>query len=197
MNLQCLRIKVFAEQFDFDPEVLIPIFHRWIQEKTLTETLLIDVADYRHVHNGPGVMLIGNDIHLGIDWAEGRPGLVYSFKRDKPGPASEKFDEVFAGALNACQLLEKEAVFGGALRFRTDELQVGVISRLLAPNSKAILDEFCPHLRAYGDRLFPGAELVIELLQPSPAPFAVTLRSGEPHSVSELLGRLGPSPSAS
>ncbi len=195
MNVQSLQIKLFIDtsDFDLDLDVLIPIFHRWIQKKVLTETLLIDVADYRHVHNGPGVMLIGHDVHLGIDCAAGRPGLVYAFKRDKPGAAGEKLDVLFAGALNVCALLEKESVFGGKLRFRTDELQVGAMSRLLMPNTKAIFDEFTPHLRSYGEKLFAGGDLEIALLQPDPAPFTVALRTGESNSVSALQSRLGPS----
>ncbi len=51
-------IKLFCEP-GTSPEAvaLIPIFHRWIQERWLPLSL-IDVADYSHVPNGPGVMLV-------------------------------------------------------------------------------------------------------------------------------------------
>ena len=45
----------------------IPVFHDWIQDQSLDE-LLIDVVDYRHVHDGPGVMLIAHDAHYAIDY---------------------------------------------------------------------------------------------------------------------------------
>ena len=45
-------------QREADLEPLIPIFHGWIQDQ-VSEELLLDVADYRHVPAGPGVMLIG------------------------------------------------------------------------------------------------------------------------------------------
>ena len=41
------------------------VFHRFIQ-RGLVEGFILDVADYRHVPNGPGLMLIGQDLDYGI-----------------------------------------------------------------------------------------------------------------------------------
>jgi len=50
-------VKIFVhEPTSIDLADAIPVFHRWIQEAVLNE-LVIDVADYRHVPAGPGVML--------------------------------------------------------------------------------------------------------------------------------------------
>jgi hypothetical protein len=47
-------LKLFLDAASrFDLEECIPIFHRWIQDQALDE-VLIDVADYRHVHHGRG-----------------------------------------------------------------------------------------------------------------------------------------------
>ena len=62
-------------------EAFIPVFHDWIQHQRLDE-LLIDVVDYRHVHDGPAVMLIAHDAHYAIDVADGRMGLLYSRRRE-------------------------------------------------------------------------------------------------------------------
>lgn len=43
----------------------IPAFHRFIQ-RGLVEGALLDVADYRHVPRGPGVMLIAHDVDYGL-----------------------------------------------------------------------------------------------------------------------------------
>jgi hypothetical protein len=40
-----------AEKIDL--EAVIPVFHRWIQEQIFDE-LLLDVANYSHVPDGPG-----------------------------------------------------------------------------------------------------------------------------------------------
>ena len=56
-----------------DVEALIPVFHRWIKQHLLPE-LTIDVANYLHVPQGPGVVLIGHGSDYFLDEGEGRPG---------------------------------------------------------------------------------------------------------------------------
>ena len=45
---------------------VIPVFHRWIQTGAV-EGLLIDVADYSHVPQGPGVMLIAHEGNYALE----------------------------------------------------------------------------------------------------------------------------------
>ena len=57
MELQHLNVKLLVkEPEEAALEPLIPVFHSWIEEQVFEE-LLLDVADYRHVHAGPGVVL--------------------------------------------------------------------------------------------------------------------------------------------
>ena len=61
VQLQHLNVKIFAQEpASIDLAGAIPVFHRWIQEN-VCEELLIDVADYRHVPAGPGVLLVGHE----------------------------------------------------------------------------------------------------------------------------------------
>src|SRR5690606_13498875 len=62
----------------------VPIFQRWIQ-RDLVEGLLIDVAAYEHVHEGPGILLIGDEGDYSLDIRDGRPGLMYTRKRQITG----------------------------------------------------------------------------------------------------------------
>ena len=120
-------------------DAFIPVFHRWIQTQWLDD-VLIDVADYRHVPHGPGVVLIGHDAHYAMDQSDGRLGLLYSRRRETlPSrrhiqSVETRLQSVCQDALSACQQLETEAVFQGKLRFRTDALQLRINDRLLAPN---------------------------------------------------------------
>ena len=80
MNVQHINIKLFIE----NPETLnlaeySAVFNSWIQEQRFDE-LLIDVADYLHVHNGPGIMLIGYEADYSLDNRAGRLGLLYNRK---------------------------------------------------------------------------------------------------------------------
>jgi len=129
---QQLSVKFFAH----DPESVelagfIPIFHRWIQESRLPDRLLIDVADYRHVADGPGVVLIAHEAHYALDREHGPLGLECTRRRDQPGPLEEKLVGGFRDALAACRHLEEDPA--RPIRFRTDRARVAIVSRRYAP----------------------------------------------------------------
>ena len=56
----------------------IDVFHRFIQQG-LVEGMVLDVADYRHVPDGPGVMLVGHDVDYSLTDA------VFSVVRKRHG----------------------------------------------------------------------------------------------------------------
>src|SRR3972149_5360474 len=79
-------IKFFAaEPFPPGPRAVVPVFHEWIQTHRLEDELLIDVADYSHVHHGPGVLLISHEAQYSLDQAGGRLRLPYSPPREGQG----------------------------------------------------------------------------------------------------------------
>jgi hypothetical protein len=128
-----IQVKFYANHSP-EPDAFIPVFHRFIRENVLDE-LAIDVADYGHVHEGPGVVLIGHAYDYYWDLGEGRPGLVYTRKRDAPAPDVRLTDAV-RRALVGCKLLEQDPALKG-LSFRTDEMLVRLPDRLHAPPTDA------------------------------------------------------------
>ncbi|MBI3473965.1 MAG: hypothetical protein HY013_21635 [Candidatus Solibacter usitatus] len=136
MNVQHVKAKIFArESSGIDLGEAIPVFHQWIQ-KNSGEELLIDVADYRHVPGGPGVMLIGHDAHWSLDSARNRLGLVYNRRTAMEGSTGEKLRQAVGAALEACRRLEQEAPFRGKLVFDGGECEIAINDRLLAPNTE-------------------------------------------------------------
>src|SRR5262245_66172288 len=78
MEVHKLGVKFFAA----DPtsvrlDAFIPIFHGWIQRQNLAGHLLIDVHDYSHIHDGPGILLVAHEGNVSIDMSDGRPGRMY------------------------------------------------------------------------------------------------------------------------
>ncbi|MFN8560709.1 MAG: hypothetical protein U0703_03535 [Anaerolineae bacterium] len=74
------QVKIFFRNPEaVDTSAFAPLFQRWIQKQAL-EGLLIDVADYRHVFEGPGVILIGHESDYAIENRFGRLGLLYTRK---------------------------------------------------------------------------------------------------------------------
>jgi hypothetical protein len=186
-----LQVKVFVAggASKLALETFIPVFHEWIKHHHLDE-LLIDVASYAHVVRGPGVALIGHEADYFIDEAEGRPGLLYSRKRQPPPPA-ERIPDAFRRALHAASLLEEEKSFAGNLRFRGDGFLFRINDRLLAPPGDATFAAVRPPLDALCGRLFAGAPY---LLAPSSDPrqlFTVNITTEGNADLRTLLGRLG------
>lgn len=142
-----VQVKIFVDGESPDATELIPVFHRWIRDAVIDDELIIDVADYSHVHHGPGVVLIGHQSDLYFDLGEGRPGLLYSLKRELGGDSlAGRLALAFARVLRAAELLEKEE--GITLRFKRDEALVRVPDRLHAPNDDASYDALAPTLEA-------------------------------------------------
>lgn len=171
MNTQKIDVKVFTVN-DAQPALseLVPVFHTWIQEHRVKDELLIDVANYAHVPNGPGVMLIGHEGHYGFDLTDGEPGLLYTQRR-VPGELdfARALTRALRQAFRACALLEAERTLSTPLRFRTDSWLVRVNDRLHAPNEPATWERAEPACRA---ALTP---LLGENLQLEPLPFGRTL----------------------
>lgn len=191
-----LQVKIFTDSGAVPTgtslEDFIPVFHGFIKNHTVKETL-IDVANYAHVPDGPGVALIGNGGDYFLDEEKGRAGLIYSRKREAPAPDARLVD-TFRRAFFVGTLLEKDAAFAGKLKFRTDEILFRVNDRLLAPSTDATLAELRPALDAFGRILFAGAPFELSRTGSAREVFGVTFKSAPVSGLSVLLERLGGPP---
>ncbi|ASC72390.1 hypothetical protein XM38_033470 [Halomicronema hongdechloris C2206] len=105
MTLDRFCVKFPAQpQASVDEAAFIPIFHEWIRDRTLAGTLL-DVADYRHVPDGPGIMLITHEINYAMDRDRGELGL---YAQRKLGPGATHQERLL-------HLLRQTAIFGSRL----------------------------------------------------------------------------------
>jgi len=113
------------------PRTLAPaitLFHRFIQQ-ALVEGLLIDVADYRHVPAGPGVLLIGHDVDYGI----GEHGLTVTRKRQEGVSAADQLRDAFRMAFGAVRAIESDG--GLDLTLGLGRFEVTVADRLRTANT--------------------------------------------------------------
>ena len=161
MNLQKIGVKFFLEKGgDMPLAVLIPVFHRFIQENKL-EGLLVDVAEYTHVRQGPGVLLIAHEANYSVDETDGRRGLLYSQKRTPAKDGEEHLRTAFRRALEACQLLEKEPETAGKVKFDLNHLQVFVNDRMEAPHNSQSLGDLEQALSPFLSWLYAGEKCVM------------------------------------
>ena len=180
------QVKLYTSSGKVELDKLIPVFHAWIREKKIADELLIDVADYAHVPQGPGVVLIGHQSDYYLDMADDRPGLLYSRKRGFEGDFHAGVEDAFRRALRACELLESEADLG--FTFATDEVLFRVQDRLAAPNDTATYDAYKGPLEAASEAFF-GAAPTLEQLGAEREPFTVRIETGTHGGVAEALAR--------
>jgi hypothetical protein len=186
VDLQHVNIKLYLEAFPDDLGVLIPVFHEWIRNQS-SEELLIDVADYRHVFAGPGVVLIGHEGNYSLDNSDGRPGVRYNRKAVLEGTNQDRFRQATSAALIACQRLESDQALNGRFRFNRRDIGLSVNDRLLAPNTPETYTVLKPELDVFFDRLFGGEGHSVEH-NPEPRHlFSVQATSSRPFGPDQLL----------
>lgn len=187
-------VEVGIKFFVADPSAValreyIPIFHRWIQRRALDEQL-VDVADYGHVHHGPGAILVCHGALYGVDEEQGRLGLLYRRRRDAGGGLLEQLWATTRGALIAADKLMHEPELAGRLQFRADAVEVSLYNRLLAPNTDATFAQVKPMLDALFARLWPNAAVTLTR-EPDPrARFVTRAHVDSDASAAELLRRV-------
>lgn len=185
MTLQHLAVKLFVANPSAAAETnWVAYFNRWIQAQAAPE-LLIDVADYRHVHQGPGVLLIGHEAAYSLDEAGGALGLLYTRKAVVAGDEQAALAQAVGATLAAAQKIAAETT----LRFDLTRLHLIVNDRLLAPNTPDRLEALHPALTSYFDRLYGAGEYSFQAGPAGRERFAVTVSVPEPPSLTDLAAR--------
>ncbi len=190
MEWQHVNVKLFVQNpGDVDLEPLIPVFHAWIQNQANGE-LLLDVADYRHVQAGPGVVLIGLEGNYSVDNTDNRLGVRYNRKASLDGSNQDRLEQAALAALTVCRRLETDPRLGGKLRFNGQEIEIFINDRLLAPNSDATREAAAPEVEAFSRKLFQGVGYSASYERDARKLFAVSIKVARPFSVADLLQSL-------
>jgi hypothetical protein len=157
-ELQRLGIKLFAaDGAAVAPREVVPIFHRWIQTSAVDGQMLIDVADYAHVPDGPGIVLVAHEGNLSLQFAHGRTALTYMRKQPLDGGLDDRLRAIARTAVTACRLLEDDPAIGSRLHFRGDELVVLCNDRLIAPNTAAAREALQPAVERWLGSVYGSA----------------------------------------
>jgi hypothetical protein len=191
MELQHVNVKLLVRNpGEFDLEPMIRIFHSWIQDQ-VCEELLLDVADYRHVDAGPGVVLIGHQANYSVDNADHRLGVRYNRKAALEGSTQDRLKQASRAALTACQRLESDPRLNGKLRFNGQEMELFINDRLLAPNRDATREAVEPKFRTFFQELLGGSEYSLSYNRSdSRRLFSVSAKASQVFTVSDLLKNL-------
>jgi hypothetical protein len=189
---QRISAKFFINEPDaVDLPAFIPVFHNWIREQKV-DGVPIDVADYKHVKEGPGVLLIGHEGDYALDLGHGRPGLLYSYKREwQSETLAGRLQAVLHRLLRGAQLVETEASLDGRITFGTDELQLTFLDRLRTPNTPETLAAVGHEVEAALAAVYGDLAASVERVETDERrPFSLQVQIPEAPAVNTLLNRL-------
>jgi hypothetical protein len=194
MDLQHVSVKLLLAssgrpggEVKLDP--LIPVFHSWIRDK-VCEELLLDVADYQHVVDGPGIVLIGFEGDYSVDHTDHRLGVRYNRKTPLDGSNQDRLKQAARAALLAAQRLESDPRLDGKFRVNGQEIEIFFNDRLLAPNRDATRKAAEPELKIFLRRFFQGADFSLSYGSDPRQLFGVSVRASRPFPLADLLANL-------
>jgi len=146
MTLEHVNVKLFVDgTLQCDLTRVIEVFHGWVANQSMPE-MMIDVADYRHLHHGPGVVMVGLAEDYSLDHRGGAWGLLYNRKAACDGSNADRFAHALKSASAACLRLEADVA---DLRFDRSRFELFVNDRALAPNSEKTRVPFAAELAAF------------------------------------------------
>jgi hypothetical protein len=190
MELQHVNVKLALDKpEELDLEPLVPIFHTWIQNQIFDE-LLLDVADYRHVPEGPGVMVIGHQANYSVDNMDNQPGVLYNRKAALDGNNQDRLKQAAQSALTACKKLESEPKMKGKLHFNGRDIQVYVNDRLIAPNEDASRKNFDADFQEFCKKLFRGSDFTLTYGSDKRRLFGFSVKTAQSFTIDRLLENL-------
>jgi hypothetical protein len=190
MDLQHANVKLLlAGPGEINLEPLIPVFHSWIRDK-VSDELLLDIADYQHVVDGPGVVLIGFQGDWSVDNTDHRLGVRYNRKTPLDGTNQDRLKQAAREALTAAQRLESTPALDGKFRISGQDVEIFFNDRLLVPNNDATRTSAEPELRSFLQKLFRGAEYSLSYASDPRKLFGVNVRASKTFPVADLLANL-------
>jgi len=190
MELQHINVKLYLQDTQaVKLEVLVPVFHEWIQNR-VCEELLIDVADYRHVHAGPGVVLVGHEADYSVDNTDNRLGIRYNRKAALEGSNRDRFSQALRAALQAFRRLESDGKLGGTIRFDRQSFKLFVNDRMLAPNSGRPADSVQAEFGEFFASVLGDGSFEMKFESDPRNLFGVEVRTAKPLELDGMLERL-------
>ena len=190
VELQHVNIKLLLKNsVVVDLEALVPVFHSWIQQQA-NEELLLDVASYAHVPNGPGVLLIGHEADYSLDMTDGLAGLRYNRKAPLDGTNQERLGQAARAAIKALVRLEQDTRLNNNIQFDDKNVELFLNDRLLTPNNEKTRHAIEPELHRFFDRLVGKSAYTVQYETEPRKLFGARIQFEREVSLEKLLNNL-------
>ena len=176
MELQKFGVKLFLEtNGSHSSKEFIPVFHTWIQEKVVEDHLLIDVADYSHIPDGPGVMLIAHEGHFSLDQEKCQPGIMYMRRAKMGGDFKERFNQVLSTTIKAANQLRNNDITNN-VDFISNLFRFIANDRLYAENTIDNQNLYKEEIQKLLDQIYPDSIVEYENMSGEKERLAFTIR---------------------
>ena len=169
-------------------EELFRIFNEWISENS--DEVLIDVADYKHLHHGPTTILIGHSANYFLETKDQQKSVVYARKQPQDGDLSKRLTLTLQSSMQCCIKLENHSELQGRVKFNGGEVQFVANDRLQAANTEENRQCFQQHLSPILDTLYGSQKYTFECINQSEDRLAVTARTTSSLDLSDLIEKL-------
>jgi hypothetical protein len=160
-DLQRVCVKLYApEPLGFSDQEFVPVLHEFIRDQAL-DAVFVDVADYTHVPQSPGIMLVSHAVGFSLDRSDGSFGLMAQRRRSTSGNAATAITATWRAALNLAAKLEADTRLAGKLTFGISRVRIEANDRLRAPNTEDAFRELEPFVRAAADAVYPARSVQV------------------------------------
>lgn len=188
MNLQQLNWKThLSKQGAAVPAEWFKVFNTWIPDGP---EVFIDVADYRHVGEGPVILLAGHKASFSLDQTGLRQGLLYDMRQPLEGSNDEKLKATLKRLLEGAARLEDDAGFSERPQFDAGDLKLVINNRAVAANTEAnfaaLKDAATPLLNA----LFGAGNYSVSRDGDPKQRLALNIKTKAPVAVKAALARI-------
>ncbi|MFT5365201.1 MAG: hypothetical protein ACI8V2_000138 [Candidatus Latescibacterota bacterium] len=190
MNTHKIAVKFYMDKGqDIAPETWFKTFNKWISANAGPD-VLIDVADYSHVKNGPVTLLVGHEYDISIDDADGKRGVLFKRKRSAEGDFAQHLSATLKQACETCRRIETDGDVGDQVAFRGNEVCVVLNDRLNAPNTEETLQAIQSDLDALLGKLYGDAKVSISRRDDAKARLVLDVQAEGNWAVDQLLANL-------
>jgi hypothetical protein len=190
MDIFKIEAKLFTRGTSLPHDKVLRAFHRWIQEQSVVDHMLIDVADYAHVTDGPGTVLVSSQANFYLDHGGGRGGILYSRKLPFDGDFSARVRQAVTEAIKAAQRLSDDPALAGEISFATDELLIRLNDRLLAPANGDTVSQTEPAVRKLAEQIWGSGNVTVQTNALPNARVEFILKSKTSPELSQLLAKV-------
>jgi len=162
----CVKVYASEAKVEDDAALFVPIFHEWIRDGAF-DMVMLDVADYAHAPDSPGIVLVCHEVSFSMDRSDGRLGLLAQRRTPVDGTPEDAVARTLGHTLEVAKKLEADPRVSKVLKLDVSKVRVESNDRLRLPNSDTGYAAFAPVVTE-GVRRLTGSGPVVSRIANDP-----------------------------